>query len=347
MKIIYNLLWFCTLPLLTLAGTPEEDPNNVEKKKTILKVYDVDNTDNLLIDNQFGQVSIALWDKPEIRVQIVVTASSSSDERAQRALDAVEIEDKRTGNQIMVKTHLNKGGGSGWNWGNGDKPNSLRIDYVVSMPHQNALSVRNQFGNTSIPAFQAALTVHSRYGNFTADQLGNQNDIDVAYGKANIGTMDIGKLAISYSTLDVTKVNTLTLVNKFGKMTIGDVGRLDANIGYSGAKIGTLREWGKIKLDFSGGFRIGQLKSADNVDIRSSYSSVALPLDDNTGYDFDVTVSYGNFSYGSGQPVKFTLQPDEDGKQGPKFTKQYTGKIGKGSGPKVKVVSSFGNVNFR
>lgn len=347
MKIIYNLLWLCALPLLTLAGTPEQDPNGIEKRKTILKVYDVDNNDNLLIDNQFGQVSIALWDKPEIRVQVVITAVSESDDRVQRMLDAVEIEDKRSGNQIIVKTHLNKGSASGWNWGDGGKRNSLRIDYMVSMPRQNALSVRNQFGNTSIPAFQAALTIHSRYGNFTADQLGNQNDIDVAYGKADIGTMDVGKLAMSYSTLDVTRVNTLTLVNKFGKMTIGDVGRLDANIGYSGAKIGTLREWGKIKLDFSGGFRIDQLKSADNVDIKSSYSSVALPLDDNTGYDFDVTVSYGSFSYSNGQPVRFTLQPEEDGKHGPKFTKQYTGKIGKGSGPRVKVVSSFGNVNFR
>ena len=61
MKTIYNLLWLCALPLLTLAGTPEEDPNSNEKKKTILKVYDVDSNDNLLIDNQFGQVSVALW----------------------------------------------------------------------------------------------------------------------------------------------------------------------------------------------------------------------------------------------------------------------------------------------
>jgi hypothetical protein len=347
MKTIYKIVWLCVLPLLTLARTPENDPCNVEKKKTILKVYDVDANDNLLIDNQFGQVSVALWDKPEIRVQVVITASSSTDERAQRTLDGVEIEDKRNGNQIVVKTHLNKSGGQGWNFGNGDKPSSLRIDYLVSMPHQNALSVRNKFGNTNIPAFQAPLTIYERYGNFTADQLGNQNDIDVAYGKADIGTMDVGKLDISYSNLVVSKVNMLTLVNKFGKMTIGDVGRLDANIGYSGAKIGTLREWGKIKLDFSGGFQIAQLKSADNVDIKSSYSSVALPLDDNTGYDFDVTVHYGNFSYGNNQPVKFTLQPEEDDKRGPKFTKQYVGKIGKGSGPRVKVVSSFGNVNFR
>ncbi|MBC3783669.1 hypothetical protein [Spirosoma utsteinense] len=352
MKILYSLL-LCALPLLTWA----EDPiivGGVEKKKTIIKLFDVDANDALTVDNQFGQVTVAIWDKKEIRVQITISANSDSDERAQRFMDAVDIDEKRTGNQIVIRTNFSQSSTTNWslgNWKNGKERNNVRIDYSVSMPRQNALTVRNKFGNTSIPAFYAPLTVHNRYGNFNADDLANRvNDIDVAYGQATIRTLDQGKLDIAYGGLDLEKVNVLTLVNKFGKMRIGEVGRLTADIDYSGATIGTLRESGRIKLSFSGGFRIDQMpKTADNLDIQASYSSVAIPMDSNTDSDFDVTVSYGNFNYSSGPSFHFTLNPDDktENNRGARLTKQYVGKIGRGTGTKVRVVSKFGNVSFR
>ncbi|MDB5239777.1 MAG: hypothetical protein JWP57_402, partial [Spirosoma sp.] len=170
MKILYSVL-LCALPLLTWAKIPEPEYywSNVEKKKTIIKVFDVDPNDALTVDNQFGQVSVAIWDKNEIRVQITISANSDSDERAQQFINAVDIDEKRTGNQIVIRTNFNQNAASNWNlgnWKNGKDRNNVRIDYAVSMPRQNALNVRNRFGNTSIPAFYAPLTVHNRYGNF-------------------------------------------------------------------------------------------------------------------------------------------------------------------------------------
>ncbi|UFH55336.1 hypothetical protein [Spirosoma sp. KNUC1025] len=352
MKVLLYSVLLCLCPLLTRAEDPVA-PSAIEKKKTIIKLFDVDSKDNLVIENQFGQVNVGLWDKKEIRIQITILANSDSDERVQKYLDAVTIEERRTGDQIMVKTNFSQNSISNWSfgkWKDGGERNYVKINYEVMMPRQNALTVRNKFGNTSIPSFQAPLVVHNRYGNFNADDLtGRQNDIDVAYGKAYIGSIDQGKLEIAYGNLELSKANVLTLINKFGKMTIGDVGKLDADINYSGAKIGTLRGSGKIKLDFSGGFQIDQLpKTAENVDIQASYSSVALPLSGNSDCDFDVTVSYGNFSYGSGSEMHFKSQPnDNDGHRGPRLTKQYVGKVGDGSGTKLRVVAKFGNVNFR
>lgn len=349
MKILYSLL-LCLLPALTWAKKPIE-VGTVEKKKTIIKLFDVDASDALTVDNQFGQVLVGLWDRNEIRIQITITANSDSDERIQRFLDAVTIDEKRTGNQIIVRTNFNQNSTSNWNvssWKSNGERNFVRIDYDVMMPRQNALTVRNKFGNTDIPSFSAPLNVYNRYGNFSADALTNhQTDIDVAYGKAIIRLLETAKLDVAYGNLDLNRVNVLTLVNKFGKMHIGEVGKLDANIDYSGATIGTLRESGQIKLNFSGGFRIEQLpQTANNVFIQANYSSVALPAD--SGSDFDVTVSYGNFNYVNGSTMHFTTQPsDNDGQRGPRLTKQYIGKVGRGSGTKIRVVSKFGNVQFK
>ncbi len=352
-RILYSVL-LCLSPFLTWAGDPiDVGSSAIEKKKTIIKLFDVTSNDNLVIDNQFGQVSIGLWDKNEIRVHITIIANSDSDERVQKFLDAVSIDEKRTGNQISVRTNFSQNSVSNWSfgkWKEGGERNFVRINYDVMMPKQNALTVRNKFGNTSIPAFQAPLTVYSRYGNFSADDLtSHQNDIDVAYGKADIGNFGQGKVDMAYGNLELSRANVLILTNKFGKMNIGNVGKLDADINYSGAKIGTLRESGKIKLDFSSGFRIDQLlKTVENVDIQSSYSSVALPMDNGNDCDFDITVSYGDFNYGSGSAMHFKSQPnDNDNHRGPRLTKQYIGKMGDGTGTKVRVVSKFGNVNFK
>ena len=351
MKPILFSLILGVLPLIALA----EDPvyrGAIEKKKTIIKIFDVNSSDNLLIDNQYGQVSVGLWDKNEIRVQIVITANSDSDERVQAFLDAVSIDEKRIGNQIAIRTNFSQSNVA-WSfgkWTNGGDRNFVRINYEVTMPKQNALSIRNKFGNTSVPAFQAPLTIYSRYGNFSAESLmGHQNDIDVAYGKADIGSFGQGKVDMAYGNLDMTKANVLILTNKFGKMNLGDVGKLNAEINYSGAKIGTLRESGTIKLAFSGGFSIGQLlKTTDNVDIQANYSSVALPMDRTNDCDFDVTVTYGNFSYSSVSTMHFTNQPSEtDTHRGPNLPKQYIGKVGDGAGPKVRVVAKFGNVSVK
>ncbi|GAB3952918.1 hypothetical protein GCM10028805_35690 [Spirosoma harenae] len=352
MKQVLYSVFLCLIPLVTWANYPI-DGTAIEKKKTIIKLFDVDSKDHLVIDNQYGQVSVDTWDKAEIKLQITIVANSDSDERVQKYLDAVSIEEKRSGNQILVRTNFSQNNTSNWSlnrWKDGGDRNYVNINYTVMMPKQNALTIRNKFGNTSIATFQAPLTVYSRYGNFTAEDLtSRQNDIDVAYGKANIRNLDEGKLDIAYASLELLKANVLVLTNKAGKMTIGDVGKLNADINYSGAKIGTVRESGKIKLGFSGGFRIDQLpKTAENIEIQASYSSVALPVDRNNDCDFDVTVSYGNFNYPSNSTWHFTTTPeDANNRRVPKLTKQYVGKVGSGSGTKVRVVAKFGNVNFQ
>jgi hypothetical protein len=333
------------LPQVALALNPDPEQNGlVEKRRNIVKVFDVKNDDQLVVDNQFGQVKINLWNKEEIKVEIIVTANAPTDGRASEYLSAVKIEEKRYKNQIGLTTHIDRSqfGNNGWNNRKGEK-NFIQIDYTVYMPKENALIVRNKFGDTDIPSFHAPLTIDSRYGNFVANVLDNaENSIDVRYGSAKIGKMDGGKLEFQYSNLKLDLANKIFLSNKFGELNIGDVTNLEADIDYSGAKIGTMRGSGKIKLNYSGNFKIDQLtNSAENIDIQAAYSSIILPADAN---QFNVTVTYGNFSYPSSN-VNFSMQPSKDDKA--YKMKQYQGKVGTGSGTRITVVSRFGDVKLK
>jgi len=350
-KLFFLLFTIALFPFFTAIG---KENNNVEKKKSIIKIFEVSAKDNLIIDNQFGQVKVNLWGKNEIRVDIQITASSSSEDRAQRYLNSVEIVEKKSGDQISLRTVIDKQeSASGWSWGwnnSKDEKNQVKIDYVVSMPKNNALTVRNRFGNTNIPFFSAPLTIESKYGSFVANGLtGSKNDIGVAYGKAEIQDMDNGNLDISYSTLALENVKVLVINNRFGKMKIGSVDKIDGKLGYSGGCIGILKGSCNLKLDFSGGFRIDQMApSADNVDIQANYSSVTIPVENND-CSFDVMVTHGGFRYANDRKVSFSQNDDDkdDDRKGPRFTKQYIGKMGNGRGTKVRVVSKFGEVSLK
>jgi hypothetical protein len=294
-------------------------------------------------------VKVLLWNKNEVRVDILIKADSPSDERAQKRLDAISIEEKTTGDQISVKTIIEDEGYSGW-FKSSNGNNTIQIDYVVSMPKNMPLSVKNRFGNTDIPTFNAPLTIKQSYGNFTANDLtGSKTDIDVNFGKANIQTMGSGSLDLAYSTLNLDRGNTIHLVNKFGKFQIGDVDKIDGKISYSNSShIKNVKNSCVMKLSFSSGFSIDQMPaSADNVDITASYSSVSIPTE-NCESSFDVVVSHGGFKYPTNRTITFIQNDDNDkNERGYNPTKKYVGRLGSGNGTKIRVVSSFGDVRLR
>lgn len=347
-QILFNILF---VSVLSMGFAQADNHLAGERKKTIVKVYDVTSKDHLLIENQFGNVNVNLWNRDEIRVDITIKANSSSEERVQRYLDAVEISEKRSGDQIILKTNIDNGSGNKWNMNrNKDgEQNYVRIDYQVSMPKTNPLTVKNSFGNTNIPTFSAPLTINQQHGNFSTTELnGSHIDVDVRFGKADIQEMGNGKLNIQYAKLQLEKANNINLNNQFGGLWIGEVSQLDGKIGYSGAKIGTVKQSCNLKLDFSPNFKIDQLnKSVDNIDIQANYSSVVLPMANANDYNFDVTVSYGGFKYPSDGRIMINAQPGEDDSRGPKLKKQYSGKVGKGNATRVRVVSQFGDVKFQ
>ena len=134
-KLIIHLLYSITviLPQAVYASDPDIS-GLVEKRRNIVKVFDVKDQDQLLVDNQFGQVRVNLWNKEEIKVEIVITANAPSDGRASEYLGAIQIDEKREKNKISLTTIIDKGqfGQNAWNR-KGDK-NFIQIDYTVSMP---------------------------------------------------------------------------------------------------------------------------------------------------------------------------------------------------------------------
>ncbi|WP_229216735.1 hypothetical protein [Dyadobacter sp. 3J3] len=349
MKKIIHLLFNLALllPAYAFALGPEVSML-VEKRKNIVKVFEVNERDQLMIDNQYGEVKVNLWKKNEIKIEIIITASAQSAPKAAEYMNSVTIGESRSKNLIGLKTIIDKNSfaSNGWNAlrNKAGEKNFIQIDYTIYMPKENELVVKNQFGDTNIPVFEAPLTIDSRHGNFYANTLDNlQNVINSQFGKVEIGKMEGGNMEFKFSNLKLDQVNTLILNFKNGEVSIGDVNDLTTNINYSEAVIGKLRGKGKINLNYSDNFRMEELPSSDeHLNIQAQFSTVTLPAESNS---FNVTVMNGNFSCPPN--VNFSKQPAKQEKTTRNQSKQYQGKIGTGSGAKITVISNYGDVKLK
>lgn len=344
--------------------SPTED-NPIQKKKNIIKTYSVDSKDRLTISNQHGDVKVELWDKNEIKVDITVIGYGTSEAKAQRLVDNVDIAYNQIKGEINIKTIVDVDShnwvwGNNWSW-NGKKEDEdcncpkakkgIEINYLIYMPRENALRVSNKYGNIIIPQFDASLKVNSDYGSFTTDRLnGSDKEIYMQYGSGNIKRMDNGSTYIYYSKLNVNKADNLKVKNIYGSITLDDINNLDGSFEYSSGKIGKINETGKLSMSYSDGMQLSEIsKTLKSLDIRSNYTAVKLPVNGDVNADFEVTTTYANFRYPSGK-VTFTVNPDEndddDRKMGWQSTKTYKGKIGKGSGTKITIKTNYAGVKF-
>lgn len=319
-------------------GSPE-DPSAIElvgtaeKTRLITKTYSVDSKDKLSINNQYGKVAVHTWAKKEIKVEIEIKAYEASESDAERLLESVSIAELKKGNLISFKTNFEKTSSSFWSKiKNGkEERRGVQVNYKIYMPSKNPLDISNRYGMTEIDDFSGPVNISSSYGSFSSGKLDHPaNQVKVSYGSANIENFINGTLSVAY-----------------GSLKMNQAAKLNATIKYGSAKIAHLGQGGSFNLSYTGGFKIDEVDSSvRNLTINSSYSGVTLGLKNGADFDFDVTVNYAGFNYDNSRVNLVEQFMDNNKSRSWSPTKNYKGKIGKGSDSMIIIKSNYGGVRF-
>lgn len=346
-----GVFWMLFLLTATQTFAKPDDKEWIEKKKNVNLSFTVSSSDKISLNNQFGDIKVNFWDKKEVRVEVLIVANASSEDRAANFINSVDVAGKKDDGQVTIKTYIERSDNR--NWSNKGEKHSLKIDYMVYMPKSNPLQVKNSFGNTYLPSFSTPLKVDQSYGKLVTEDISNaESEIKIAFCQGSyIKSMTGGRLKASYSGIKMEKADDFDFDNSFGDIDIKEVGRIDAKISYSSGSIGLLKESGVLKLDFSGDFRLGSIgRNVKELDIKANYSPVALTLDDNITYEFDVKAHYGDFDYPKDRGISFTRNTETEKKESYSFnpTKYYEGKVGKGSSTcRITVNGNFSSVKLK
>jgi hypothetical protein len=112
--------------------------------KEIRKEFPTTSSTVLVIDNQFGKLTVEPWDQNKVIIEVKIEAKASDQVKADKLLDRINVDINSSGSRIMAKTRLEnkvvtRDDGK-------DESRSFTIDYLVKAPKGIAAELSNQFG---------------------------------------------------------------------------------------------------------------------------------------------------------------------------------------------------------
>jgi hypothetical protein len=314
------------LPFLTLFAQDYTKTYFNEK-------YEVDKGASLVIQNKFGDIHCQAWDESSVSVNVTVKVDASSQEKANRVFEKIEIE--LTGSRTKVEGKTSVG-----NINNGN----YSIDYEIRMPRWINLDLDNQFGNIYLDESDGFAKINLEYGDMEANSFnGPKTELTIKFSNVETGFMKDGTVNIEYSELDSKGAENLKLYSRFSELTLEKIALLnldsqydEVNIGNAGQVISVSRfsglqfdkiggdfdfdiEYGDLEVSFiSASFKVGK--------VRNSFANANLGFDPKTSMNINAEMEFGELSY----PKAHTSMSEETIGY---TTHVYKGKIGTAASP--------------
>ena len=118
----------------------------IEKTKNYTKTYPLSGNDRVNWKTIWRNDDPNL-EQNEVKVDVVITARSGTEERAQQILQTIEIKDGKSGAEVWFKTDMDEHKNMSNKKNNSNyKDEGFTINYVVSLPSTTTLDASNSFG---------------------------------------------------------------------------------------------------------------------------------------------------------------------------------------------------------
>jgi hypothetical protein len=329
------------------------DSFDEERSKKFSKSFKVKASDLLFVENKFGKVHVNTWDKNEITVDVTMTGRANDASRAQQVLDAISVQASEEKGMITVRTELGRMQGNNQNGKKG-----FQIDYTVNMPKGNPLKLRNSFGDVYVGDLNGKADLHVSYGVLKANKLNHdQNLVKVAFGSGDIGYLKGGLLDVDYSTMNVERMDDITVSSSFSKLEVEKAGNVSLKAKFGDVRIGTVdnltgsgqgsaidlrhvNEKISMKVEHCGDFDVSSVaKNFKEINVDGSFSKISVKFDPATSFNFDVNLQFADLD-ANDNLNNFSLVESKSN------SKVYRGNFGKNSGGNVKITSRYGDVDF-
>lgn len=320
-----------------------------EYSKTVHEGYAKSLITALNVSNKFGAIEINDFGGDSITVDVTITVETTNEGRAEQLMSLIDINMFRSGSVLNAKTVIDNDFKSKENFS---------IDYKINIPKDRALTVSNKFGNVAVQALDAPGSFEIAYGNITAGTLNSPGDgvqLELAYGKADIESINkmsgeikyskifldqAGDLSIesAYSGINVEDLQSLDIESKYDDVKLGRVNRIDAESKYTNYKLEELT--GSLGIETAyGSVNIGKVSpDFKSINITNTYGGVSLGMA-GLSYAIDAECDYCD--------VKYPAEQFQGNRSKDNANLKVQGNIGSPSGmQKVVIRSRYGGIKL-
>lgn len=288
-----------------------------EVRKEITESYKPAKDFTLGIDNKYGSIEIINWDKNECEVVVEMIAESSSEEKAKKLLDKIEVEINEGSAAVNFVTVIDFKDMKG--------KTSVEVNYKVHAPAAINADIIQKYGSVFIEEISGEATIAVTYGNLKAQSLLN------AQNKAN-------ELSLAYSEASIKKAGILKAKAAYSELKLGSVEAYEGNITYSEYTVMNLSgalmldaKYSEVEIDHvEAGFEV--------VDITLSYGDLKVIMDEKASYSYDIETKYGSLDAPEGAVVS---------KEDHGINKHARGSVGSATSGEVKLSAKYTDMTLR
>lgn len=223
-----NGLFIKSLTFLLFFSIEVQAQNTMEVvTKKIEKTLDFYDDYKLNIEGEKADVLVNTWNESKVKVELELISKHSNIDVARKDLEVIKYVIEKRGNIIFIQNSMEFDE-------NGEKPrSSLHAHYVITIPEQCPLNLKNHFGNADINDLKKQVIINSEYCKIKLTNIEGDIEISTRFGDI-IGTGLSGTVNILSSRSDITLTRlkgSIDIQAKYGLIKIdADKSLIDLNI---------------------------------------------------------------------------------------------------------------------
>lgn len=195
--------------------------------KKIEKTFSYKNGTEVNIEGQRAEVYVETWDRSEILVQLELSALHSDKQIAASDLEKMNYQTEKVQSKVYLRNYLSTKEGE-------SKPSSkLKALYVVKVPAECPVYVKNSFGLANISNLANQLRINSQFSEIGLENITGLIDVKTKFGDLEGQKLD-GRMTVNARRSNIT-LSEITghydITAQYGILRIfADQNLLDLNI---------------------------------------------------------------------------------------------------------------------
>jgi len=347
-RLIYSILGICLMTSLTFA-------DKVESKKVFEEHFNSIQNTSLYLNNKYGDIIIANWDKDEISIKCEIIVKAKNKKLADEFLAYITSEIGKSQDSVFAVTHFDK------KFKNNSKVD-IDIKYTVKAPAHLAYNINNKYGNIAISKITGKTKINLKYGNMLAKRLEftehkKLNNIYLAYSNATIGYCNYADIEIKYGKIKLDRAKALLMNSRYSDVTIGTLETLHFDGKYGGLSVDSINiaeievkymniEMQYLRTKLNTEIKYGNLEvkniepNFNEIDIEAAYGNVELLIHPDAVYSLSADVDYGSLDLPKRVNINKSINSNSEEVEG------VVGPKGKTITGKVSIEMDYGNVEL-
>ncbi len=165
--------------------------------KRIDKTFSYREGYSLNIEGERAEVRVETWSKPEIKVQIELSAKHSKKEQAEKDLEKMRYVTNKEKNKIYLRNYLDVPEGSP------ETQSQMKAIYIITMPEECDIYIKNSYGLIDAKALRSSVKLNTRFSRIGLDDIMGDIDINTSFGDLFADNLD-GNIKVISRRSDLT-----------------------------------------------------------------------------------------------------------------------------------------------